>query len=40
MERGTVHCRNMDHEKKGYKKTGGFRNVDMEKNGGEQLDDT
>ena len=30
----------MDNEKSGYKKTGSFRNVDMEKNGKNQLDRT
>ena len=33
MECGAVWIRDMDNEKSGYKKTGSFRNVDMEKNG-------
>jgi len=32
--------RDVDHEKRRYKKTGGLRNVDMEKNGDIQLDRT
>ena len=40
MECGAVRIRDMDIEKRGYKKTGGFRNVDMEKNGENQLDGT
>ena len=40
MECGAVLIRDGDNEKRGYKKTGGFRNVDMEKNGENKLDRT
>ena len=40
MECGAVWVRDMDNEKSGYKKTRSFRNVDMEKNGKNQLDRT
>jgi len=35
---GAVWIRDMDNEKRGYKKTEGLRNVDVEKTGKNQLD--
>ena len=34
----TVRIRDIDHEKRGYEMTGGFQNVEMEKNGENQLE--
>ena len=38
MECGAVRIRDSAHEKRGYEMIGGFQNVDMEKNGENQLE--